>query len=122
VAGGRSLIRDGEDAEGFSAGSAQFDSDITVGRYPRAAIGIGGGLLWAMACDGRADEDAGMTLAEVAEFMLSLGVESAINLDGGGSTSLVAGGRLANRPRDEHGAPPHSGRPISTALAFSPRT
>ena len=44
-----------------------------------------------------------------------------INLDGGGSTSLVCGGRLRNRPRAEHGVRLPGGRPISTALVFSPR-
>ena len=40
------LVRDGElgapgvDVEGFSAGPRQFDSDITAGRYPRAALGV----------------------------------------------------------------------------------
>ena len=38
------LVRGGAvvhgDAEGFSAGSHQFDSDITAGRHPRAAIGL----------------------------------------------------------------------------------
>ncbi len=43
------------DAEGFSAASHQFDSDITVGRHPRAAIGVTRrGELLAVACDGRA--------------------------------------------------------------------
>ena len=38
VAAGRSLIRRGEDLEGFSAGSRQFDSDITDGRHPRGEV------------------------------------------------------------------------------------
>src|SRR3954454_5393744 len=43
VRGGVPVIEDGLDAEGFSAGSSQFDSDITAGRYPRAALGVGRG-------------------------------------------------------------------------------
>ncbi len=47
------------DDEGFSAGSHQFDSDITAGRYPRAAIGVHrDGRSLAVACDGRADDEA----------------------------------------------------------------
>jgi exopolysaccharide biosynthesis protein len=53
--------------------------------------------------------------------MSGVGARAAINLDGGGSTSLVAGGALVNRPRDSHGAPPHAGRAISTAIAFIPQ-
>lgn len=118
---GRSLIRDGLDPEGFSSGARQFDSDITLGRHPRAALGIDGQDLIAVVCDGRAGADAGLTLAELAETMLLLGAERAINLDGGGSASLVSGGRLRNCPREEHGVPLRGGRPISTALVFAPR-
>jgi hypothetical protein len=121
VAEGRSLIAAGTDSEGFSAGSSQFDSDITAGRYPRAALGVGGGEVIAAVCDGRANSDAGLTMAELAETMASLGAERAINLDGGGSASLVSGGRLRNHPREEHVVALAGGRPISTALTFTTR-
>ena len=39
VRDGRSLIAGAADPEGFSSGQSQFDSDITRGRYPRAALG-----------------------------------------------------------------------------------
>jgi exopolysaccharide biosynthesis protein len=115
------LIAAGADPEGFSAGRTQFDSDITEGRYPRAALGVRDGLAWLVACDGRGPGDAGMTLGELAELMVTLGAREAINLDGGGSTSLVSGGRLVNRPREEHGLDLPAGRPISTALLLLPR-
>jgi hypothetical protein len=121
VRAGRIAVAPGRDPEGFSAGQAQFDSDITAGRYPRAALGVGAGVLLAVACDGRADDDCGLTLAELADLMLALGAYDAINLDGGGSTSLVRGGRLVNRPREEHGLDLAAGRPISTALVFARR-
>jgi hypothetical protein len=120
VRDGKPLITPGVDPEGFSAVRDQFDSDITDGRYPRAALGFGGGRAIAVAVDGRSDEDAGLTLAELAHLMARLGARDALNLDGGGSTSLVADGALVNRPRDDHGAPPHRGRPICTAIAFIP--
>jgi len=44
----------------------------------------------------------------------------AINLDGGGSASLVFDGRLINRPREDHGVELAGGRPLSTALVFDP--
>jgi hypothetical protein len=116
LAGGE-LALDG-DAEGFSAGSGQFDSDITEGRYPRAAQALAGDRILAVACDGRADRDAGMTLAELARTLRGMGATEAINLDGGGSTSLVCAGRLRNRPREEHGIVLPGGRPVSTALVF----
>jgi exopolysaccharide biosynthesis protein len=121
VCDGRCLVRTGSDPEGFSAGSIQFDSDITVGRYPRAALGLNGGELIAAVCDGRGEHDDGLTLVEMAEAMIELGAVTAINLDGGGSASLVVGGRLRNSPREEHGIDLVGGRPISTALVFERR-
>jgi len=121
VRDGRSVVRPGSDPEGFSAGAGQFDSDITAGRYPRAALGIAGTELIAAVCDGRAERDHGLTLEEMAEAMIGLGAETAINLDGGGSASLVLGGELRNNPREDQGIDLVGGRPISTALVFAER-
>ncbi|MGN6558728.1 MAG: phosphodiester glycosidase family protein [Solirubrobacterales bacterium] len=121
VANGCSLLADGVDIEGFSAGARQFDSDITAGRYPRAALGLSGRELIAAVCDGRADDEAGLTMAELAAAMIELGARQAINLDGGGSASLVVGGVLVNTPREEHGIELPGGRAVATALHFAPR-
>jgi Phosphodiester glycosidase len=121
VAEGRRAFVDGEDREGFSAASHQFDSDITAGRYPRAALAVTEERLLAVACDGRTERDAGMTLGELADALLELGAIDALNLDGGGSASLVHDGRLRNRPREQHGVDLLEGRPVVTALVFEPR-
>ncbi|MGH2979761.1 MAG: phosphodiester glycosidase family protein [Solirubrobacterales bacterium] len=121
VLAGEAVMLDGEDPEGFTAASEQFDSDITAGRHPRAALGVGDGVLLAVVCDGRATEDAGLSLGELADLMASLGAREAINLDGGGSASLVCDGRLLNRPREQDGIHIPGGRPVATALAVSPR-
>jgi Phosphodiester glycosidase len=121
LADGERAITPGEDAEGFSAAAHQFDSDITRGRYPRAALALAGGRLLAVACDGRTRSDAGMTLPELADALARLGATDALNLDGGGSASLVHGGRLRNRPREEHGVDLLEGRPIVTAIVFEAR-
>ena len=121
VRDGEPVHRDGEDPEGFSAGAAQFDSDLTAGRYPRAALGISDGELLAVVCDGRSRADAGLSLAELAGLLAQLGARDAINLDGGGSTSLICEGELRNRPRADFGVPLPGGRPIATALVFAPR-
>jgi phosphodiester glycosidase len=115
------VTRDGEDPEGFSAAREQFDSDITAGRHPRAALGVGDKVLLAVVCDGRGPRDAGLSLEELAQLMASLGAREAINLDGGGSASLVCDGRLLNRPREQDGTEIPGGRPVSTVLAISPR-
>jgi len=121
------LVRDGVpcvdgDVEGFSAGQGQFDSDITAGRYPRAALGLAPrGRLLAVACDGRrSGVDAGLSMPELAQVMLELGAEDAINLDGGGSTTLVHRGHLLNRPYSEQDQPAPKSRPIVTALLLAP--
>jgi Phosphodiester glycosidase len=127
IQAGPLLVRDGRvaldgrsDPEGFSVGADQFDSDITVGRYPRAALALAGDRVLAAVCEGRSDEEAGLTLSELADALVGLGARSAINLDGGGSASLVYGGRLRNRPREEHGLEVLGGRPIATAIVFEP--
>jgi exopolysaccharide biosynthesis protein len=118
VSGGRSVI-DGEDREGFSAGSAQFDSDIRIGRYPRCALGIGEAHLLAVCCDGRrSGVDGGLDLAELARLMISFGAVDAINLDGGGSATLVHRGHLLNRPYSNQDQPAPASRPVVTALLF----
>jgi hypothetical protein len=119
---GRVVFSRADDAEGFSAGESQFDSDITDGRHPRAALGLSGDELFAVACDGRSRDDAGLTLEELAELLVALGCTSGMNLDGGGSTSLVSGGRLRNHPRGAWERPEVGGRPVSTALLFLHRT
>ena len=117
---GRSLI-DGDDREGFSAGAAQFDSDITAGRHPRCALGIGDDELLAVCCDGRrSGVDAGLELGELARLLISCGARDAINLDGGGSATLVHRGHLLNRPYSDHDQPAPESRAIVTALVFDP--
>jgi exopolysaccharide biosynthesis protein len=118
VSGGRSLI-DGEDREGFSSGASQFDSDITVGRYPRCALGVSQDELLAVCCDGRrSGVDGGLDLAELARLLISFGAEEAINLDGGGSATLVHRKHLLNRPYSDYDQPAPESRPVVTALAF----
>ena len=119
VADGAVVFAEGEDREGFSEGAGQFDSDITDGRHPRAALGVAGDEVIAVACDGRrSGVDAGLTMLELATVLLELGAESAINLDGGGSTTLVHKGHLLNRPYSSQDQPAPESRPIVSALAF----
>jgi exopolysaccharide biosynthesis protein len=59
-----------------------------------------------------------MTLVELADALVTLGADDALNLDGGGSAALVHEGLLRNRPREQHGADLLDGRPVVTALVF----
>lgn len=121
VRDGRAIYDRANDPEGFSAGAHQFDSDITAERHPRAAIGVTGQRLIVAVCEGRSRHDAGLTLEELAALMAGLGCDRALNLDGGGSTTLIAGGRLLNHPRRAHGEPEPGGRPVSTAICLTPK-
>ena len=115
------VVAQSDDAEGFTACADQFDSDITEGRYPRAALGLAADELIAVACDGRrTDVDVGLTLDELGQLMVTLGAQDAINLDGGGSTSLVHRGHLLNRPYEAQDVPIVGARAIATALVFGP--
>jgi Phosphodiester glycosidase len=122
VADGEIVFDAGVDREGFSAGAGQFDSDITAGRYPRAALGISEQWLMAVACDGRRSSvDGGLSMPELAVVMVELGATSALNLDGGGSTTLVHRGHLLNRPYSTQDQPAPASRRVVSALAFEPR-
>jgi len=63
-----------------------------VGRHPRSAIGIDktGRYLYLVAVDGRNGKSIGLTQNELALFLQSIGIWTAINLDGGYSTQLIA--------------------------------
>ena len=122
VADGRIVFDRATDHEGFSAAAGQFDSDITDGRHPRSAIGISDRDLYLVCCDGRrSGVDAGLTLDELAAFMLALGCRDAMNLDGGGSTTLVHRGHLLNRPYSEQDQPAPASRPIVSAIVVERR-
>ena len=94
-------------AEVDTFGSAGFR-----GPNPRTAAGLSrdGRHLILAVIDGRTAHDAGMTLRETAELMLALGARDAINLDGGGSTTMVVADpdsagrlRIVNHPSDRGG-------------------
>jgi phosphodiester glycosidase len=121
VADGAVVFDPEADREGFSAASEQFDSDITQDRHPRAAFGISEDALITVACDGRrSNVDAGLSMSELAGVMVDVGAEHAINLDGGGSTTLVHRGHLLNRPYSTQNQPAPQTRRVVTALALGP--
>ena len=67
--------------------------------------------------DGRQpDYSVGMSLQELAEFLLGLGAIDAMNLDGGGSTTMVLNGKVVNQPSDKEGE-----RKVGDAILVFPR-
>lgn len=70
-------------------------------RHPRtAACTLKNGDLLLLTADGRAAEALGMSLPQLADFMQELKCRDAINLDGGGSTTLWVKGSVRNHPSD----------------------
>jgi exopolysaccharide biosynthesis protein len=67
-------------------------------RHPRSAIGWNKNEIIFVEVDGRQRISDGMTLPELAEFMLQLQCEEAMNLDGGGSAAIWLNGKIMNKP------------------------
>lgn len=66
---------------------------------PRTAIGwIDVNHFVFVVSDGRTAESSGLSLYELAQFMQGLGVTTAYNLDGGGSSTMVFNGQVVNNP------------------------
>jgi hypothetical protein len=123
VGGGPRLLRGGRVAvtarvEGFAPPQAPaFFGSFVVARQPRTLAGVrADGRLLLVTVDGRRPGwSTGMTLPEAARLMRSLGARDALNLDGGGSTTMTVRGEVVNRPSDRAGE-----RPVSDALYALP--
>ena len=90
--------------DGSVAVDASDEVDRAKASNPRTAIGILGENHYVFAVsDGRTDESEGLSLYELAEFLQRLGVQTAYNLDGGGSSTMVYRGTVVNRPTGGHG-------------------
>ena len=85
--GGSMLVKEGQDV-----GKIGDYTHTVAGFHPRSAIGIDkdGKTLYLVAVDGRQTSSRGMRMSHLAELMIDLGCYYAVNLDGGGSTNLVA--------------------------------
>ena len=97
VSGHPVLVRDGQ----------RFDYPTCTGlcvRNPRTAVGLSQDekTLWMVTVDGRSSTSVGASLNELGGLMKSLGAHTAINLDGGGSTTMYVKnqGGVVNSPSD----------------------
>lgn len=90
-------------------------TDAFSRRNPRTAVGYRpDGTVLLVTVDGRgADGSVGMSLRELAQLFVRLGASDALNLDGGGSTTMVIGGEVQNNPSDG------PERPVSSALLIA---
>lgn len=87
-------------------------------RHPRTAVAkLKDGKFLMITVDGRQPGmSVGMTLQELADYILSLGATDAMNLDGGGSTTMYLDGKVVNTPSDKEGE-----RKVSDAIVVTLR-
>jgi exopolysaccharide biosynthesis protein len=123
ISGGPRLVKEG--IVYVSKNEEKFQSDIASGRAARTAVGITkDDRLLLVTVDGlprdkslRDDRSSiGVTLEELAELMINLGAVEAMNLDGGGSTTMWIDGKVVNRPATGYE------QYVSNALVIAPRT
>jgi hypothetical protein len=122
VNGGPRLLRAGAPAitaaaEGFThPGDPEFYYRFGVRRNPRTLAGVTpAGHLLLVTVDGRAPGySVGLSFVEEAGVMRALGASDALNLDGGGSTTLALGATQLTRPSDATGE-----RPVGDAIVLT---
>lgn len=113
----------------LEAGQPTIRSNPTSERHPRTAVALDatGQIVWLIVVDGRQPGySEGVTMAELAEIAQNLGATTALNLDGGGSSTLVAAGHFGPRVLNSpvHTGIPQRERPIANHLgviSHSPR-
>ncbi len=108
---GPRILRDGQVA--IEAAQEQLGVTLQTGPQPRSAVGYAGRKLVFAAVDGRdSAHSLGLELPALAQLLLDEGCTDAMELDGGGATTLYARDRVINQPSD--GMP----RPLASALVL----
>jgi hypothetical protein len=116
VGGAGLLVLHGQPMAGWA--SEQLRAGFDTERHPRTMIGTTrGSAIWLVTVDGRNPSvSLGMTFAELTNLATKLNLVNALNLDGGGSTTMVMKGKVVNHPSDATGA-----RKVSDALIVTRR-
>jgi hypothetical protein len=112
------LRRDGQTVTDQQATESLQAAGFMDLRHPRTLIGTDRRRdVWLVTIDGRQPNySVGMTFAELQALCERLGLVNALNLDGGGSTTMVAEGVIVNKPSDATGP-----RPVSDAILVRAR-
>ena len=114
VGGEQIIVRDGH--------AVPFTTAFATNRHPRTAVGIdaSGTQLAFLVVDGRQPElSIGMTLAELSGELLRLGCVAGINLDGGGSTTLVYRNPKSDKPSVVNSPSDMKERSVADALGVT---
>ena len=92
-------------------------NDFNRRRNPRTAVGRRpDGTVLLVVADGRNKQAAGLSMVELQQVMAALGCADAINLDGGGSTTMVVRGAVVNHPSDNSRFDAAGERPVANAV------
>lgn len=85
--------------------------------HPRTAVAkLKDGKFLMVTVDGRSEASGGISLPDLAQFLLEMGATDAMNLDGGGSSTMFLDGKVVNHPSDKEGE-----RKIGDAILVFPR-
>ncbi|WUS99887.1 phosphodiester glycosidase family protein [Streptomyces sp. NBC_00708] len=121
VGAGPALVRHGR--SWINAAANGVSEAAVSSRSPRTVAGIRpDGTLLLVVFDGRRPGvSEGVSLTEAAGVLVSLGAEDAINLDGGGSSTMVVRDKVRNSPSDPGDTDEERQRKVSNALLVVPR-
>ena len=115
VGGAGLLMLNGREFDEWAEERITAGFDTT--RHPRTMIGDDGTAIWLVTVDGRQPAiSLGMSFTELKGLARRLGLRSALNLDGGGSTTMVVRGVIVNNPSDAAGP-----RKVSDAIVVRAR-
>ncbi|KPP96126.1 MAG: putative periplasmic protein (DUF2233) [Bacteroidetes bacterium HLUCCA01] len=105
IGGGGRILREGSDATAENTETEGIGEAFLQNRHPRTFVAVSQdrGTIWLGTVDGRQAGSVGMNFPEMAAFLLELGAWDAVNLDGGGSTTMVVGEEIVNSPSDATG-------------------
>lgn len=122
INGGPELVRNSrgfitQRRDGFvHADDPSFAYGFVLKRNPRTFAGIDSlGRTLLVTVDGRSTDDLGLSIPEEADVARSLGLVDALNLDGGGSTTMTLNGQVISHPSDATGE-----RPVGDAILVLP--
>ena len=117
ISGGPVLVHDGKRQRLRADDSDSYRVSTMLERHPRSAIGWNEKYFFLVEVDGRQRNlSVGMTLNELAAYLVELGCSEGMNLDGGGSATLWYNGRVQNRPCDGYE------RPVANSLVVLKKT
>lgn len=113
IAGSHQFLKDGEVPD-------MGEDSLATTAHPRTAVGISkdGSELFVTTIDGRSESSGGMSLDDMGEFFSDIGAYNAVNLDGGGSTAMLAREAGADGPALQNDPSDGEERSVGNALVF----